>query len=253
LTALTPDQLDALRTVRAAFPEAKIALIGATALGLHLDMTWRTSVDLDLAIAVAMSDIDATKLPGWQRDRRRQHRWQTPAGVLLDIVPAPSEALESRELVWPDTGLRMNLTGIGFALEADTSRLGSELSVAVPSVALIALLKMTAYTDRPEMREKDLNDLAHILDEYPSSDDDRMYSTEVLAIGLHVPEAQAFVLGRELRNICAEKDREVIERFLRMMDDGVRWTTFVNASPWRNDEERLSRKLDALRRGFNQD
>jgi predicted nucleotidyltransferase len=210
VTALSPDQLDALRAVRAAFPEARIALIGATALGLHLNMTWRASLDLDLAIAVALSDIDATKLPGWQRDRQRQQRWQTPDGVLLDIVHVPPEALASRELIWPDTGLRMNLTGIGLALEADTSRLGPELSIAVPSVALIVLLKMAAYADRPE-REKDLKDLAHILYEYPSLDDDRMYSMEVLAAGLHVPEAQAFVLGRELRELCIELDREVVE------------------------------------------
>jgi len=252
VTALSPAHIDALRTVRAAFPEAKIALIGATALGLHLEMTWRASLDLDLAIAVAISEIDASKIPGWQRHPHRRHRWQTPTGVLLDIIPAPPEALASRELVWPDTGLRMNLTGIGLALEADTSRLGSELSVAVPSVALIALLKMTAYTDRPDMREKDLKDLAHILDKYPSSDDDRMYSMEVLATGLYVPEAQAFVLGRELRDVCAEPEREVVEQFFRMTADGVGWNKFVNASPWQNHEETLRRKLDALRQGFNQ-
>jgi hypothetical protein len=34
LTGLSPDQIDALRSVRATLPEAKIALIGATALGL---------------------------------------------------------------------------------------------------------------------------------------------------------------------------------------------------------------------------
>ena len=242
--------MEALRTVRAAFPRAKIALIGATALGLHVKMTWRTSIDLDLVIAVAVSEIDATKLPGWQRDRRQPHRWRTPEGALLDIIPAPLEALASRELVWPETGQRMSLAGVGLALEADTSRLDAELSIALPSVALIVLLKMAAYTDRPDMREKDLKDLAHILDEYPPLSEDRVFSAEIFAAGLDVPQAQAFILGRELREICAAEDREVVEQFLRMIGEGGGWIRFVNASPWRNDEERLRRKLEALRQGL---
>jgi len=57
VSQLTAAQLDALRTLRAAYPDAEIAIIGATALAFHIDMTWRTSVDLDLVIAVSAADL----------------------------------------------------------------------------------------------------------------------------------------------------------------------------------------------------
>jgi hypothetical protein len=45
VTQLADAQLDALRSLRAAYPDAEIAIIGATALAFHIDMTWRKSVE----------------------------------------------------------------------------------------------------------------------------------------------------------------------------------------------------------------
>jgi predicted nucleotidyltransferase len=257
VSTLSPEQVEALRTLRAAFPEARIAfpeariaLIGASALGLRMDLTWRNSADLALAIAVGVAELDATKLPGWQQHPRLEHRWKTITGVVLDLIPAPPQALASRELIWPKSGQRMNLAGIGLALDADTSRLDADLSIAVPSVALIALLKMAAYTDRPDDRVKDLKDLGHVLEGYPSLDEDRVYSPEIFDEGLDVPQSQAFILGRELREICAAEDRAIVEQFLQLTADGAGWSRFVSLSPWPNDEERLRRKIEALRMGF---
>src|SRR5262245_35550848 len=111
-------QLDALRTLRTAYPDAEIAIIGATALAFHIDMTWRTSVDLDLVIAVSASDLDPSRLPRWRRHPKLEHSWRTDQGVLVDLVAAPSDALDARELIWPVSGHRMNLTGIRQGLQS---------------------------------------------------------------------------------------------------------------------------------------
>jgi predicted nucleotidyltransferase len=245
--SLDSARLEALRDVRAAFPSSSIALIGATALGLQLEMKWRNSIDLDLAIAVSVDEIDELRLPGWERVR--QHKWKAPRGVPVDIVPAPPEAVASGMLVWSD-GATMRLAGISLALNADTARFGSELSIAVPSIPVIALLKMAAYIDQPHSRDKDLKDLAYILDEYPPLNDDRVYTLEMFDMGLDVPQVQAFILGRELRDLCPAADRTAIEHFLEMTADGAGWVRFVNESPWRYDEEKLRRKLEGFRRGF---
>jgi hypothetical protein len=55
VSQLTAAQLAALRALRPAYPDAEIAIIGAAALAFHIDMTWRTSVDLDLVIAVSVA------------------------------------------------------------------------------------------------------------------------------------------------------------------------------------------------------
>jgi len=119
MTTLSSAQIEALRALRSACPEARIALIGATALGYHLAMTWRRTADIDLILAISASELDTlvSALPGWQRDPKHEHRWNAPHNVRVDLVPAPPDALHSRQLVWPNTKEVMNLGGIRLALE----------------------------------------------------------------------------------------------------------------------------------------
>jgi len=146
-------------------------------------------VDLDLVLAVGVGDISALTRHGWERDPRQQQRWKAPSGALLDLLPAPREV-------------------------------------------------------------QDLKDLAHILNEYPPIRDDRLYSDEVFERNLDTSQAQAFVLGRELGEVCAEPDRQIVTTFLAMTDEEPHFSRFVNQSPWRHDEEQLKRRLAALRDGF---
>jgi predicted nucleotidyltransferase len=149
VSQLTAARLDALRSLRAAYPDAEIAIIGATALAFHIDMTWRTSVDLDLVIAVAAADLDPSRLPGWRRHPKLEHSWKTDQGVLVDLVSAPTEALDAGELVWPASGHRMNLIGIRQGLQSSKVQLAPDVSVTVASVPALALMKMSAFVDRP--------------------------------------------------------------------------------------------------------
>jgi len=250
VSQLADAQLDALRSLRAGYPDAEIAIIGATALAFHIDMTWRTSVDLDLVIAVSAADLDPSRLPGWRRHPKLEHSWKTDQGVLVDLVSAPTEALDAGELVWPASGHRMNLTGIRQGLQSSKVQLAPDISVAVASVPALALMKMSAFVDRPYERLKDLKDIAHILNEYPSLDDDGLFSDAVRAKQLDFGAARAFVLGRRLREIVDERDREVVDAFFRTIEEDVHWTRFVENSPWRHDEDDLRRKVDALRSGL---
>jgi predicted nucleotidyltransferase len=250
LSRLTAAQLHALRALRSAYPDAEIAMIGAAALAFHIDMAWRTSIDLDLVIAVAVADLDPSRLPGWRRHPKLEHSWRTDQGVLVDLVPAPSDALDFGELVWPASGHRMNLTGVRQAFQSSKVQLEVDLSIAVASVPAITIMKMSAFVDRPYEREKDLKDLAHILDDYPSLDDDGLFSDEVRAMGLELGAARGFVLGCRVRDIASERDCDVIDAFFRKVEEDVHWTRFVDNSPWRHDEDELRSRRDGLRSGF---
>lgn len=46
----TPTQLETLYSLRAALPDVQRVLVGAAALGCHLEMRWRSTKDLDLSI-----------------------------------------------------------------------------------------------------------------------------------------------------------------------------------------------------------
>jgi predicted nucleotidyltransferase len=251
MTALTPAQLDALRALRAAYPEATIALIGAAALAHHLPMTWRKTADLDLVITISVSDLDMTlsKLVGWKRHPKREQSWEAPNRVHIDIVPAPPDALEKLRFVWPETGNIMSLEGVRLALASAQAMLAPDVSIAIASVPVIILLKMAAYLDRPYEREKDLRDLAHTLNEYPPTGDDRFFTDDIFSRGFDEVRARGFILGGELRAIVNERERAVVDRFLATAVDGPGWSAAA-ASVWRFDEDHLARQIDAFRDGF---
>lgn len=202
MTPWSNAQLEALRTLRSACPDARIAVIGATALGFHLSMTWRRTADIDLVLAVSAAELDTSvsALPGWRQDPKHPQRWNAPNNVRIDLVPAPPDALDRRQLVWPNTKDVMNLGGIRLALESPVSQIAPGLFIAIACVPVIAILKMTAYLDRPAARTKDLQDLAYILSEYPANEDDRLYADEIFSNRFDDRQARAFVLGREIRD-----------------------------------------------------
>jgi predicted nucleotidyltransferase len=147
----------------------------------------------------------------------------------------------------------MNLGGIGLALAIPPSEVAPGLSIAVASVPVIAILKMTSYLDRPAARTKDLQDLAYILNEYPTNEDDRLYGDDIFANGLDDRQARAFVLGREIRDLVDHHDREIVHRFLETVRNGSASSTFAAHSPWRlcgDREHQVALRLDALQRGL---
>jgi len=88
-----------------------------------------------------------------------------PHDVRIDIVPASAELVAAGELVWPGTDFRMSLVGFQLAFEqGDFAEVAAGVSVLVASLPAIIVLKMAAYLDRPAAREKDLEDLAVILE-----------------------------------------------------------------------------------------
>jgi hypothetical protein len=56
-----------------------------------------------------------SRLPGWRHDIQHEQRWNAPGNVRVDLVPAPPEALDKRQLIWPRTKDVMNLGGMRLA------------------------------------------------------------------------------------------------------------------------------------------
>lgn len=135
MTEFAQAEIDALRMLRDAYPEAEIAIIGAAALHFHLPMTWRKTADIDLVIAVSVSDLEEglARIPGWTRDERREQRWYAPNGVGMDLVPAPPDVVDQGSLVWPTSQQTMNLDGVGLALAAEPREVAPGLDIRLPS------------------------------------------------------------------------------------------------------------------------
>jgi len=212
--------LRALREIRDAWQHRRCVLIGASALDVRLGLRWRTTEDLDLAVDAGMDELSAKmeRLSRWSR--RGVQRWRDPTGVLVDMIPAGAELLAAGELIWPQTDARMNLSGINHALElSDELQLSEGLSFPVAPVAVLALLKMISYLDRPLERGKDLEDLAYLLAEYVGPEDPRRWTDDVFEADLSYEQVDAFVLGREMRRFVDERERQLIEAFIARVRD----------------------------------
>ena len=130
----------------------------------------------------------------------------------------------------------------------------------VPSLAAIAVLKIVAYLDRPHERERDLADLAHILDAYVSGDDERLFGDEVPA-DLELLYRPAFLLGADLASLVNAQEHAVVTRFVSLGRGAGADTTrsrLLRLGPtrWRlagraeEAEEELDAMLTALEAGL---
>ena len=248
---LTPKQIDVIRSLRAAYPDASIALIGAAALDYHVPMTWRVTADIDFVVTIPISDLETvlSRLE-WKKRFDHEHQWEAPNGQHVDVVPAPPDAMAKGHFVWPKSGSKMNLAGVRLALAEPPREVAPGLLLSIASVPAITVLKFAAYLDKPFERTKDLRDLAHILDAYPPDDDARFYENDIFSRELDQRQARGFILGREVGEIVDDTENAIVEQFVKRIFDGASWTTFLAESPWRMREEELVLRVDAFRAGL---
>jgi predicted nucleotidyltransferase len=249
ITPLSGDKLEAAREIAAVFGGESVAIVGAAALGCWIPLRKRTE-DVDFVIATGV-DFGGRMPRGWRRHPKREHEWTAPNEVVVDIIPATREALETRVLVWPESGHRMNLTGMRLVFdERHRVAIAPDLELLVPAVPVIAVLKMIAYVDRfDRVGGKDLAHLALILDEYPPDDDERMFTHEQAEAGLTPEIARAQVLGREVAVLVDAYERAGCARFIDLMrkdtTHAARMTRHM-IQPMEDRDDLLERRLDVL-------
>jgi predicted nucleotidyltransferase len=211
--SLLPEQIEALQELQRVSLQLgiDIIVIGAIAFRVWLPDIYRQTEDVDVAIALDLEAFETFATPlstkGWGPDARWEQRWQTAIGARVDILPIGVRARQERKIRWPRTETVMRLVGWDYAFRDAVPCDLAGLSMRVPPLHVLALLKIGAYLDNPILREKDLADVLVILDKY-SEDDERRFSDAVLDEGLDYDEAGAFLLGQDLRSLCATTDEE---------------------------------------------
>jgi predicted nucleotidyltransferase len=253
-----PDEVEALRALVRIWPKSKMVILGAGALRCFMPMSWRTTEDLDLSVAASIEDATAALsfLPGWSSDPRQEQRWRTSSGIAVDIVPASDEALARGYIAWPRSGFRMSLLGMRLAFEhAAALHIAPDLDVRVAPIPVLSVLKMIAYLDRPEVRAKDLGDLAHIMYGYVGDDSDRRFSVEVPDDLTEYEDVAPYLLGRDIGKLVDLEERRRILDFVTKIDDEARGPgplarmSILGPPAWRDPDAVLER-IRAFRRGM---
>ncbi|MDQ2582419.1 nucleotidyl transferase AbiEii/AbiGii toxin family protein [Saccharothrix yanglingensis] len=141
-------------------------------------------------------------------------------GVEVDVVPYGDIGQEGRRIVWSDDHA-MNVLGFREAVHtAQTVLLPDGVTIRIPSIPALALLKLLAWVDRHYDDTRDALDLATMIGWYSSG----KYVERLYGEDLHVlekfdyepPPAGAWLLGS---HIPALLDDDGIAELLRILDD----------------------------------
>ena len=231
--------------------EAALVLIGAMSLIVSMDDIGRFTRDVDLTVALDLDEFalltDRLTAAGWTRAPRLEHRWIAPRKTIVDLLPAGPKLRSAGSIEWPLSQFAMSLAGFDhvFANAVDLPLTnGAHIRVAPPSVTV--LLKMIAYTEDPHRRAKDLADIRRVLGRY-EADSDRLFSDAVFDAELpDFSEANAFLLGVDLRALATQDEAAYIERFLGhflLQDEGE-----LDADDFA--EREFEGRLHAFEKGF---
>ena len=156
----------------------------------------------------------------WRRQKGAPQRWITPDGAYVDILPAPPSLIRKGEFTWPDGSARLSLVGFRLAFaDAVTLELAPGIHAKVASLPSLVVLKMASYLDRPQERDSDLADIAHILSDFLPSNDERRWSDEVLDRRLEFDEVCPFMVGQRIGSLADGAEVTLVRKFLSTIDD----------------------------------
>lgn len=247
---LTSDELLALEGLMAVWPDRPIVLIGASALQYHGDFA-RNSKDIDVTIAIELDEFPGAlaRRSGWSSFKGRPHAWRSPQGVLVDVLPAGPSVLERGYIDWPD-GNRMSLVGFDLPFRHFVEKeVNAGTTIRVAAQASLAVLKMSAWLDRPSERAKDITDLAWLMTEYVDDTDERRFDPRLFDLGLTFEETAPFLFGEAVAAICQPQHEAVVLEFFAKVSSTT-WA--AHGSPlWRWNEESAQQTRAAFLQGFN--
>lgn len=236
--------------------EAEAAIIGASAIQCFVGLG-RFTQDIDLVVALDLEDFErfagVLKARHWRQEPNREHRWHGANGSLIDLIPAGPKLLAAGQVVWPKSRFAMSLAGYDQVFERAVTipEFGDDRFKAAPP-ALIVLLKITAITDDPFGRLKDLDDLKALMQGY-AKDSDRLFGDDVFDAELEDFEfANAFLLGKDVGAIASGRESELVDGFLaRQMLDDEALEEFDTSDRSQAERLRFQRQLRAFKKGLD--
>ncbi len=185
----------------------------------------RQTQDVDFAILVASQEI-YDKV----RDRLRDHRFIdtcenvfvmiSPQGIQVDLLPFGAIAIDDGVKLTGEGMTSIRVNGFAEVYQGGTADASFDTGHTFKAATLpaIVLLKLIAFDDRPEKRQKDARDIAGILQYYFELHSDLIYENhhDLFAdgeLGRELEDIAAIVIGREIKKMCignqALKDRLV--------------------------------------------
>jgi len=178
------------------------ALIGANALLLHGVRLPRTTRDLDFIVAIEATFQHLTQVlleQGFGHGKI-PHRFYTPQGTQVDVLPITKRAIETGFIEFPD-GERLAALGFSEALTHAKEKPVGDCVVSVAPLPILVALKILAATKR---YGSDLQDAIACMQQYEEQGA-RRFNDVVYTDNFTFETAGAYLLGKDLLSMMSAK------------------------------------------------
>jgi predicted nucleotidyltransferase len=147
----------------------------------------------------------------------------SPYDIPLDLLPFGDIEKNEKVMIAGKGLVSINLDGFVETYESSLLTVTIENdSFKFCSIPSVVLLKLIAYDDRPEKRQKDPIDIASIFDHYPDIESEMIWSeySFLYTDDIEHPEVGIKVLGYEISKIIAKNDK-LIARVISILDKAI--------------------------------
>jgi predicted nucleotidyltransferase len=149
----------------------------------------------------------------------------------------------------------MSLAGFNHVFsESGPIEVAQRLTVAVVPLSVLVLLKISAYLESPYERERDLADFSLVLWYYERDNERRIYSPEILDLGMEHDTVPAWLLGTDLAALCHPDEHAIVRRFLDRVgaETGIGLSQLIRAARLSapEDRETILKRIVAFQAGF---
>ena len=205
--------------------DIRFYVIGATArdiiMEIHGEKSGRATHDLDIAIAISdwkeykTIEEGIVNIDDFEKDTTQKQRFIFREVFELDIVPFGDIMKEDDKIFWPpDESFAMSVLGFSEVGDVTTEvNIDGNLSVNVASLAGIFILKISAWSDRNHKTNKDADDIAFVINNYLSINEERAateYYDQIYNDDFSPIKAGAKLLGYDTAKILMESSKTKI-------------------------------------------
>jgi len=207
-------------------------LIGANAIYLEMLKKGikpaRSTRDIDFAIMVSTLDeyeglSVAIQKRGFEKLDAAWRFYHKKFDILIDLLPF-GEIEESNTIGFNERTTDLHVLGFKEVLEEASEVNLEEIKVRIPPLPGMIVLKLVAWSDRPEVRNNDLYDILYIIELYNDIEFENSMEQHFDAI----PEDEEFdetrfssrILGRKVK-VYLNKSADLKERVMSVLDENI--------------------------------
>lgn len=148
----------------------------------------------------------------------------SPEGLQLDLLPFGEVEVEGKKMIPGKGSAQIAINGFREVYETGTDIVEFEdgHTFKVCTLPGIVILKLIAFDDRPEIRQKDIKDIALILKHYFDIESDLIYDdhNDLFDADKDLPYIAARVLGRQIKPIIS-KSEELTSRVIGILEKEI--------------------------------